>query len=158
MSKLQDLKTSLTPKQRRILLAIVALAVFALLAATVFRDQTATVFRRVTFSQGQDDFPHNAQSNSLFLGLENDLLISTRTQVQLLSPTGSPHVKQEVSMTSPALNAAGDYAVVYDVGGQELCVLSDQNLRHQLELPPEESFISATINHPHSIPILHPSL
>lgn len=146
MSKLQTLKTTLTSKQRVVLLILVAVVVFGLLAATVFHDTSATLLRRLTYTQSQDDFPHNAQANSLFLGVENNLLISTQTQVQLLSPTGSARVKETVNMDSPALNAAGEYTVVYDVGGQQLKVIGGEKLLHELELPTEESLLCATIN------------
>lgn len=146
MSKLQTLKTTLTSKQRVVLLILVAVVVFGLLAATVFHDTSATLLRRLTYTQSQDDFPHNAQANSLFLGVENNLLISTQTQVQLLSPTGSARVKETVDMDSPALNSAGEYAVVYDVGGQQLKVIGGEKLLHELELPTEESLLCATIN------------
>ena len=49
-------------------------------------------------------------------------------------------------MTSPALNASGDYAVVYDVGGKELKVVKDDTLLHELTLPDEESILCATVN------------
>jgi len=146
MSKLQSLKTSLTPKQRLGLLALVVVVVFGILAATVFHDTSATLFRRLTYTQAKDDFPHNAQANSLFLGVENDLVISTQTQIQLVSPTGAARVKETVDMDSPALNSAGKYTVVYDVGGQELIVLGEEKLLHELTLPDEESLLCATVN------------
>ena len=146
MSKLQSLKTSLTPKQRLGLLALVVVVVFGILASTVFHDTSATLFRRLTYTQAKDDFAHNAQSNSLFLGVENDLVISTQTQIQLVSPTGAARVKETVDMDSPALNSAGKYTVVYDVGGHELIVLGEEKLLHELTLPDEESLLCATVN------------
>ena len=146
MSKLQSLKTSLTPKQRLGLLALVVVVVFGILAATVFHDTSATLFRRLTYTQAKDDFAHNAQANSLFLGVENDLVISTQTQIQLVSPTGAARVKETVDMDSPALNSAGKYTVVYDVGGHELIVLGEEKLLHELTLPDEESLLCATVN------------
>ena len=141
MSKLQSLKNSLTPTQRMGLLALVVVVVFGLLAATVFHDSSATLIRRLTYTQAKDDFPHNAQANSLFLGVEDDLLISTQTQVQLVSPTGAARVKETVEMDAPALNAAGGYTVVYDVGGQQLNVLGEGKLLHELTLPNEEALL-----------------
>ncbi len=49
-------------------------------------------------------------------------------------------------MTTPALNASGEYAVVYDVGGQELRVIGEEALLHSLTLSEEESILCATIN------------
>ena len=69
LNKLQDLKTTLTQKQRIILLVVAVVVVLGALTATVFRDNAASFLRWMTYSQKDDDFPHNAQSNSLFLGM-----------------------------------------------------------------------------------------
>ena len=146
MSKLQTLKTSLTRRQRVILLIIAAVILFGLLAATVFRDNATTALRRLTYAEGKDDFSHNAQFNSLFLGVDDNLLVCTQTQIQVFSPTGTVELKESVNMTSPALNTAGEYTVVYDVGGQQLKVIQGEKLVNKLELPAEESLICATVN------------
>ena len=62
------------------------MVVLALLTATVFRDNVVSFFRWATYSQQNDSFSHNAQSNSLFMGLEDNLLICTQSQIQLVSP------------------------------------------------------------------------
>ncbi|MGM9564578.1 DUF5711 family protein [Evtepia sp.] len=146
MSKLQTLKTSLTRRQRVILLIIAAVILFGLLAVTVFRDNATTALRRLTYAEGKDDFSHNAQFNSLFLGVDDNLLVCTQTQIQVFSPTGTVDLKESVNMTSPALNTAGEYTVVYDVGGQQLKVIQGEKLVNKLELPAEESLICATVN------------
>lgn len=146
MSKLQTLKTSLTRRQRVILLIIAAVILFGLLAATVFRDNATTALRRLTYAEGKDDFSHNAQFNSLFLGVDDNLLVCTQTQIQVFSPTGTAELKESVNMSSPALNTAGEYTVVYDVGGQQLKVIQGEKLVNKLELPAEESLICATVN------------
>ena len=146
MSKLQTLKTSLTRRQRVILLIIAAVILFGLLAVTVFRDNATTALRRLTYAEGKDDFSHNAQFNSLFLGVDDNLLVCTQTQIQVFSPTGTAELKESVNMSSPALNTAGEYTVVYDVGGQQLKVIQREKLVNKLELPAEESIICATVN------------
>ena len=146
MSKLKTLKTSLTRRQRVILLIIAAVILFGLLAVTVFRDNATTALRRLTYAEGKDDFSHNAQFNSLFLGVDDNLLVCTQTQIQVFSPTGTVDLKESVNMTSPALNTAGEYTVVYDVGGQQLKVIQGEKLVNKLELPAEESIICATVN------------
>lgn len=145
-NKLQTLQTSLTKKQRVLLLVVAAVMVLGLLTATVLRDNAASFLRWMAYSQREEDFPHNAQSNSLFLGMGNELLICTQTKIQLFSPTGTAQWKESVAMSSPALNASGDYAVAYDVGGQELRVIGRGELLHQLTLSPEESLLCATVN------------
>ena len=145
-NKLQTLQTSLTKKQRVLLLVVAAVVVLGLLTATVLRDNAASFLRWIAYSQREEDFPHNAQSNSLFLGMGDELLICTQTQIQLFSPTGAAQWKESVTMNSPALNASGDYAVAYDVGGQELRVIGRGELLHQLTLSPEESLLCATLN------------
>ena len=114
-------QTKLTRKQRVGLLIAAVVVLLGLLTATVFRSNTS--------------FSHNAQASSLFLGMGDDLLIATQSQIQVVSPTGTAKLKQSVSMTSPALNASGDYAVVYDVGGKELKVVKGDILLHELTLP-----------------------
>ena len=124
LNKLQDLKTTLTQKQRIILLVVAVVVVLGALTATVFRDNAASFLRWMTYSQKDDDFPHNAQSNSLFLGMGDDLLICTQTQIQLVSPTGTARLKETVNMSSPALNASGDYAVVFLVSAVLMLVFA----------------------------------
>ena len=145
-NKLQTLQTSLTKKQRVLLLVVAAVVVLGLLTATVLRDNAASFLRWMAYSQREEDFPHNAQSSSLFLGMGDELLICTQTQIQLFSPTGAAQWKESVTMNSPSLNASGDYAVAYDVGGQELRVIGRGELLHQLTLSPEESLLCATVN------------
>lgn len=145
-NKLQTFQASLAKKQRVLLLVAVAVVVLGLLTATVFRSNVASVLRWMTYSQADDNFAHNAQSSSLFLGMGDNLLICTKTQIQLFSPTGTLRMKESVEMKSPALNASGDYAVVYDVGGQELRLVGDETILHSLTLPAEETFLCATVN------------
>lgn len=145
-NKIQELQTSLTKKQRVALLVAVLVVVLGLLSATVLRDNAASFFRWLAYSQREEDFAHNAQSSSLFLGMGDDLLICTQTQIQLVSPTGTAQLRESVSMSSPALNSSGDYAVVYDVGGQELRLIGKGALLHQMTLTQEESLLCATVN------------
>lgn len=145
MSKIQTLQISLSRKQRGILLLVLIVVVLGLLTATVFRETIASQLRHLTYSQ-KDDFPHNAQANSLFIGKGNDLLVCTQTQVQLFSPTGTAYVKETVSMENPALNVAGKYAVVYDVGGKQLLLIEGESLVQKLELSGENTILCATVN------------
>ena len=145
-NKLQEMQATMTRKQRVLLLLVAAVVVLGLLTATVFRDNATGFVRWLVYSQRDEDFAHNAQSSSLFLGLGDSLLISTQTQIQVFSPTGTVQLKEAVSMSSPALNASGNYAVVYDVGGQELRVIGKSALLHTLTLPAEESILCATVN------------
>lgn len=144
-NRIQELQTNLSPRQRIFILLMVIILVVVLLLATVFRDSAASSLRILSQSK-TEDFPHNAQSSSLFLGLRSNLLISTQSQIQVYSPTGSARLKEQVSMSSPAVNASNSYAVVYDVGGQQLRVVKDGNIVHQLDLPTEESLLCATVN------------
>lgn len=143
MSRIQPF--SLPRRYRLLILLVVFVAVAVLLAGTLFRAQIASTLRHITYSQ-KDDFPHNAQANSLFVGLEDELLVCTQSQVQLFSPTGAVRVKESVSMESPALNVSGKYAVVYDVGGKLLLLFHGSELTQRLELPGELTLLSATVN------------
>lgn len=144
--RLQRLKRRLSQRQRVALLIVAVVVVLGLLTATVFRENVSSFFRWMAYSQADSDFPHNAQANSLFLGMGDDLLIGTQSQIQIVSSTGASHLKQEVTMGTPALNASGDYAVVYGVGGQEAYLVSQQTILQKLELKNEETILCATVN------------
>lgn len=145
MSRFQPKTFTLSRKQRVLILLVVALAVVALLAGVLFRDRAESALRHITYSQ-KKDFPHNAQANSLFVAMGNDLLVCTNSQVQLFSPTGAVRVKEPVTMTSPALNVAGDHAVVYDVGGKTILIFQGSELLQKLDLPGDLTILSATVN------------
>lgn len=146
MSKIQNLKNSLSRKQRVLILVIAAVVLLGVLTATVFRDDAASFLRRVTYSQTQSGFAHNAQASSLFLAMDHNLLICTQSQIQLVSASGTARLKETVTMNSPSLNASGKYAVVYDVGGQELRVIAGEKLTHSLTLTADKSILCATVN------------
>ena len=145
MSRIQKFQLSLSRKQRLILFLVILAVVACLLTATVFRESVLSQFRHLTYSQ-RNDFPHNAQANSLFIGKGNELLVCTQSQVQLFTPAGATTVKETVSMEAPALNVAGKYAVVYDVGGKQLLLLEGDKLLQKLELPGEDTLLCATVN------------
>ena len=145
MSRFQHKTFTLSRKKRVLILLVVALAVVALLAGVLFRDRAESALRHITYSQ-KKDFPHNAQANSLFVAMGNDLLVCTNSQVQLFSPTGAVRVKEPVTMTSPALNVAGDHAVVYDVGGKTILIFQGNELLQKLDLPGDLTILSATVN------------
>lgn len=145
MSRIQTSSFSLSRKHRFLILLIVLVAVVALLTGTVFRERIASTLRHITYSQ-KNDFPHNAQANSLFIGKGNELLVCTQSQVQLFSPTGKALVKETASMSAPALNVSGKYAVVYDVGGKIVMLFDGSELTQKLEMPGEATVLSATVN------------
>lgn len=146
MSKVDILKTSLSRRKRVILLIVTAIVLLTALAATVFRDNIAALFHSFSISQSEDSFPHNAQSNSLFVGVSDNLLVCTQSQLQIFSQTGTSSVKETANFSSPAVNASGSYAVSYSVGGHELKVTEASKLLHELTLSESETILSATLN------------
>ena len=145
MSRFQTKTFSLSRKKRVLILLVVILAAAALLAGLLFRDRAESALRHITYSQ-KKDFPHNAQANSLFVALGNELLVCTNSQVQLFSPTGTVRVKEPVTMSSPALNVAGNHAVVYDVGGKTILLFQGSELLRKLDLPGDLAILSAAVN------------
>ena len=145
MSRIQPATFTLSRRKRVLIFLVILAVVAALLVGTVFRGNIASVLRHVTYSQ-KDDFPHNAQANSLFIGKDNELLVCTMSQVQLFSPIGKVLVKESVSMSAPALNVSGKYAVVYDVGGKVLLLFKGSELAQRMEMPGELTILSATVN------------
>lgn len=146
MSKLDTLKTSLPRHKRILLLILTAVVLLGGLAAIVFREDIAGLFHSFSHTKGEDSFPHNAQSNSLFVGIGDNLLVCTQSQLQIFSQTSTSHLKKTANFSSPSVNVSGDYAVSYSVGGHDLKVTEKTKLLHELTLSDSETILSATIN------------
>ncbi len=146
MSKLDQFKASLPRRNRIILLVLTAVVLLSALVIIVFRENIADLFQGLPMSQTDETFPHNAQSNSIFVGVSDNLLVCTQSQLQIFSQNGASNLKKAANLSSPAVNASGSYAVCYSVGGHELRVTDETKLLYELTLSESESILSATIN------------
>lgn len=67
-----------------------------------------------------EEFYLNGDTDNSYAALGADLLVCSKTAMQLYSDSGKPLVDQSVSMKSPTLSVRGNNAVAFDTGGTEL--------------------------------------
>lgn len=161
MVKKQQSEQENTEKKRkkprfitRLLLFLLALVLLlAAVTAVVFRDRLNMDnikrwfhYRSLMLSDsGQaESFPYDGDLNDTFASLDGDLLVCSRNAISLYSGSGTCYVSQSVSMENPVVDANGSFAVVYDAGGEQLCVLGQRQLVWEAE--GLSSILSARLN------------
>lgn len=150
MPILKKLREKLTLRQRFLLLLIVLALILFIIAGFTVKDRLGLSLFNRWFTYDNEDssitFSHGSRSQNLFANLDYTLLSCSDTLLQLFSPTGDTRLKEPVSFANPALSSNGKQAVVYDVGGQELHVISKEKVVFTLSLPSGQYILSATIN------------
>ncbi len=143
-------------KRRRrpflILLAAAVLAVGAVTAAVLLDRSSFDGLRRsIIYAKADKDengcaqlYRYNSDRSGRFASLEGSLAIVSMHQVTVLDEKNKSVYEEPVKFTSPALYAAGDRAVAYDVGGTVLYVLSDKGLVYRLDCAGE--ILTAALN------------
>lgn len=136
----QSKVTQLHPEQERRrkirkrlrLIAILTVVVLAVLALILFwRDLNFDRFRRWVSYMGVDpdgaygQFQYPAYDGNVYAVYENGLLVSSHNELLLFDETGSPKGSVTTSMDAAAVDVEGSYAVVWDVGGSNVCTLRD---------------------------------
>lgn len=93
-----------------------------------------------------ESFSFDSDISSTFAVLDGDLLVCSGTNIRLYSGNAQIYVNQTVSMQSPAVRVAGNAALIYDIGGQDLFVYRDRAEAFSLALDEEQQIISADLN------------
>ena len=93
-----------------------------------------------------ESFSFDSDISSTFAVLDGDLLVCSGTNIRLYSGNAQIYVNQTVSMQSPAVRVAGNAALIYDIGGQDLFVYRDRAEAFSLALDEEQQIISANLN------------
>ena len=144
------------PKKRSrlrsvLLFFLLLAAVLLVVLAAAWRDGTGLDALRRYFAYGRNeggntaDYTYDASTSNRFAKLGDTLVILSDTMLTLRDG-GNTVWSAPVSMSAPALSAAGDRAVAYDVGGTELYVVSAEGLVYQLTAAETEPFVSASLN------------
>lgn len=68
---------------------------------------------------------YSGDMDNCFGVFEDGLLSCSATQMELFSRSGQLVLEQTVNIAQPAMDIHGDYAVVYDINGEELYLLHD---------------------------------
>lgn len=93
-----------------------------------------------------ESFYCGSDNNSLFAALGDDLLVCGENSIRLYSGSGTAYIDKTVSLSNPAMDSAGNHALVYDAGGQELFAFANREEVFDLTLEGDLSLLSATVN------------
>lgn len=93
-----------------------------------------------------ESFRLDGNYSSCYASVGDDLLVCFDNGIRLYSGSGTVFVDQTLSLSNPAVHASGNYALAYDVGGQELRLYANRMETFSLTLEENRSLISARVN------------
>ena len=93
-----------------------------------------------------ESFSFDGDSDSIFASVGGDLLVCSPNSLQLYSGSGQLYVNETISMENPAVDTAGDTALIYDVGGEELLIYANREEVLSLTQETGQSILSASLN------------
>ncbi len=92
-------------------------------------------------------FTYDGDSGSSFLRVGDDLLVCAQGGVRLYSAfSGTAYLDQTCSLKNPILSSAGNTALVYEAGGNQLFVFRDRALVFTYESQAGHSILSASLS------------
>ncbi|MCD7887222.1 MAG: DUF5711 family protein [Clostridiales bacterium] len=99
-----------------------------------------------TDEDGQAERFSFSSGGCAFASLDGGLLLCSDNTIQLLSRSGEQALSADVSMKQPVISTAGDYAVVYDVGGSDLYVFHSAEQVFSYSTSGDFALLSARVN------------
>ncbi|MCD8190597.1 MAG: DUF5711 family protein [Clostridiales bacterium] len=141
--------------KQMVIYAVTAVMLLCAVLAVVYRDRlNLDALKRwvaygslSTDEDGQAErFSFSGGSDSAFASLDGGLLVCSSNTLQLLSRSGEEALSMEVSMKQPVISTAGDYAVVYDVGGSDLYVFHSAEQVFSYSTDGDYALLSARVN------------
>ena len=100
-------------------------------------------------------FPFDGDSSCVFASVDGDLLVCSPNSLQLYSGSGQLYVNETISMEHPAVSTAGDAALIYDVGGEDLLLYRDREELFSLTQGEGQSILSAGLNENGWLAVVH---
>ena len=146
----------LSPVTKRIL-ALILTGVFLCSGAVlvVYRDHfnLDALKRHMTYrslekdDQGQTaEFTYTRDATNAFASLNGSLVLCSDTALQLYSNSGVLYIDRQVKMNDPVISVCGTYAVVYDVGGNNLYVIHNKEVVFEYTSKTGCDLLSARVN------------
>ena len=146
----------LSPVTKRIL-ALILTGVFLCsgVVLVVYRDQfnLDDLKRHMTYrslekdDQGQTaEFTYTRDATNAFASLNGSLVLCSDTALQLYSNSGVLYIDRQVKMNDPVISVCGTYAVVYDVGGNNLYVIHNKEVVFEYTSKTGCDLLSARVN------------
>lgn len=146
----------LSPVTKRILALILTVLVFCgAVAMVAYRDQfnLDALKRHMTYrsleknDQGQTaEFTYTRDATNAFASLNGSLVLCSDTALQLYSNSGVLYIDRQVKMNDPVISVCGSYAVVYDVGGNNLYVIHNKEVVFEYTSKSGCDLLSARVN------------
>ena len=146
----------LSPVTKRIL-ALILTGVFLCsgVVQVVYRDHfnLDALKRHMTYrslekdDQGQTaEFTYTRDASNAFASLNGSLVLCSDTALQLYSNSGVLYIDRQVKMNDPVISVCGTYAVVYDVGGNNLYVIHNKEVVFEYTSKTGCDLLSARVN------------
>ena len=146
----------LSPVTKRIL-ALILTGVFLCsgVVLVVYRDHfnLDALKRHMTYrsleknDQGQTaEFTYTRDASNAFASLNGSLVLCSDTALQLYSNSGVLYIDRQVKMNNPVISVCGTYAVVYDVGGNNLYVIHNKEVVFEYTSKSGCDLLSARVN------------
>ncbi len=146
----------LSPATKRIL-ALILTGVFLCsgVVLVVYRDHfnLDALKRHMTYrslekdDQGQTaEFTYTRDATNAFASLNGSLVLCSDTALQLYSNSGVLYIDRQVKMNDPVISVCGTYAVVYDVGGNNLYVIHNKEVVFEYTSKTGCDLLSARVN------------
>lgn len=146
----------LSPVTKRIL-ALILTGVFLCsgVVLVVYRDHfnLDDLKRHMTYrslekdDQGQTaEFTYTRDATNAFASLNGSLVLCSDTALQLYSNSGVLYIDRQVKMNDPVISVCGTYAVVYDVGGNNLYVIHNKEVVFEYTSKTGCDLLSARVN------------
>lgn len=128
-AKNSERQHDLERKKRTRMLFVLLLAVLAAILIVSFR------FKRYRGYRIVESVATDYENTSQYIGYADNLLKYTAAGVSYINSNGDTVWTAGVNMNSPIAAACGDYAVVADKGGNNVCVFSKEGLLSSVTMP-----------------------
>ena len=151
-------KTNETPPEEKkgswknaALCGVILLLVLALVAVAAYRDGTGFDFLRRWLAYGEEElgasYDYDAATDNRFALLGKGMAVLSGTELRIFRGNGTVALSKQVNLAAPALQAAGELAVAYDVGGTRLWLVNTEGeVLLDLEKESSEPIIAASVN------------
>jgi hypothetical protein len=91
-------------------------------------------------------FPIGQEEELCSVSLSDSVILCSENRIQLYSDGGTQYEDISAAMSQPVINASGNYAVVYDAGGNDLYLFADRQMIYHYATQSDYGLISAHVN------------
>ena len=131
----------------RLVLAIIAAALMVVVLILLITGGAGSLKASVTelFGGGNREFYYSAGNDSVFGRLGDDLAVVSASTLHTYDADGDELLNENMLMGDPAVDTAGEYAVVCDLGGESFKLFTAEEVLYS-NLDVGREIISASVN------------